>query len=151
VTVAGETDPAANSATHVEGGHTGHTGVSEPGAVTVTGNPTVAELAALTAAVAAVTTDRRAGPGPAATGGTTAAGGGRAAGGPDTTDATVGDADTPNSRERVTHERRCPVCREHYDSTRSLNAPTAVQTGSASRVCVDPDSGRVYVHAAPPR
>ena len=126
------------------------------GPVRVTGNPTARELAAVTAAVAAT---RRA-PAVADVSGestdTTASGPGGDPGRPTATDAdpeeTAADAN-PDSRERVTHERRCPVCRKQYDSTRRLDGATTLRTTGrgASTVCVDPGSKRVYVHSPPPR
>lgn len=141
-------DAAANP--HREAGPAGWSGV------TVTGNPTARELTAVLAAVRAA---RRRRP-------TTAPdtprerADGAASGsdsGPGPADAAEADTDraeeASDSPERVAHERRCPVCRERYDSARPLEGPTSLRTAErgASTVCVDPGSRRVYVHSPPPR
>lgn len=118
--------------------------------VTVDGNPTRREL---TVVLAAVDTARRR---PVASEPGESAGG---AGGPDGVD-TAGVGTDPagmgtgsTSRERVAHERRCPVCRERYDSRRPLDGTASVRTTGrgVSTVCVDPESRLVYVHSPAPR
>lgn len=125
--------------------------------MTVTGKPTARELTALLAAVHAVC--RRRFPTAASSpGGPT----GNAAPGRDSRPGSAGPpdggtdrtgAESTDSRERIAHERRCPVCRERYDSTQPLDGATSVRTAErgASTVCVDPGSNRVYVHSPPPR
>ncbi|MFT4880989.1 MAG: hypothetical protein ACI9CA_001192 [Natronomonas sp.] len=124
--------------------------------VTVDGNPTARELTVVLAAVDAVSSER---PVTDGLGGPTDDGGSGREGGQRDTAAAGADTDPdaldtgPNSRERVAHERRCPVCRERYDSRRPLDGATSVRTTGrgASTVCVDPESRRVYVHSPPLR
>jgi hypothetical protein len=124
--------------------------------VTVAGNPTTRELAAVLAAVDAARRHRLVANSPGESTGGTAPGKEAGSGGVDAAGAGAGrtaeDAGA-NSRERVAHERRCPVCRERYDSARPLEGATSVRTAErgASTVCVDPGSKRVYVHSPPPR
>ena len=130
------------------------------GGVTVTGNPTAQELTAVLAAVQATRRPPAAASGSGGPTGAAAPGGGGGCGSADAVDAAdTADAGTAredgerDSRERVAHERRCPVCRERYDSARPLEGATSVRTAKrgASTVCVDPGSKRVYVHSPPPR
>jgi len=123
--------------------------------VTVDGNPTARELTAVLAAVDATRRFPVTGDGAGEPPDGTAPG---AEGGPGTANAADDGADAAadansDSRERVAHERRCPVCRERYDSTTRLDGPTSLRTAErgASTVCVDPGSKRVYVHSPPPR
>jgi hypothetical protein len=123
--------------------------------VTVAGNPTTQELTAVLVAVQAAQRSPAVASGSNEATGTAApgreAGSGSADAAGDGTDR-VG-VKRPDSRERVAHERRCPVCRERYDSTRPLDGATSVRTAKrgASTVCVDPGSKRVYVHSPPLR
>jgi hypothetical protein len=124
--------------------------------LTVTGNPTPRELTAVLVAVQAAQRSPAVASGSDEATGTAAPGGGDsgssdAAGAADAgTDRTE---EISNSRERVAHERRCPVCRERYNSARPLEGATSVRTTKrgASTVCVDPGSKRVYVHSPPLR
>ncbi len=124
--------------------------------VTVDGNPTARELTVVLAAVDAARSERPVADG---LGGSTGNGGPAGEGGQRDMAAAGADTDPvapdtgPNSRERVAHERRCPVCRERYDSRRPLDGATSVRTAEqgASTVCVDPRSRRVYVHSPPLR
>ena len=131
------------------------TGAAGRAGVTVDGNPTARELTAVLAAVDAARRFPATGGGADEPTGSAATG---SEGGPGTADAAdgggePGDGGSSNSRERVAHERRCPVCRERYDSTRPLEGATSVRTAErgASTVCVDPGSERAYVHSPPPR
>jgi hypothetical protein len=124
--------------------------------VTVAGNPTTQELAAVLAAVDAACRHRLVADSPGEPAGGTAPGNEAGSGSVDGAGAGAGRATEDagaNSRERVAHERRCPVCRERYDSARPLEGATSVRTAErgASTVCVDPGSKRVYVHSPPPR
>lgn len=159
--MAGDAHPTAdNNATPAGRGR----GPAEdgPGTMSVRGNPTAQELAAVTAAVAAARQVPSAGGGgsPGESAAATVLGDDGDPGrvnAADTGASRAGDAGSNSrkraARERVAHERRCPVCRERYDSTRPLDGATSVRTTpqGASTVCVDPGSERVYVHSPPPR
>ena len=159
MSMAGDAHPAADDTAPSAERERG-SGEDGPGPVRVTGNPTPRELVAVTAAVAAARRAPAVASGPDEPTDTAAPG---ADGEPDRPDGadgrteggatqTTADA-TPDSRERLAHERRCPVCRERYDSARPLEGPTSVRTAAqgASTVCVDPGSERAYVHSPPPR
>lgn len=123
--------------------------------VTVAGNPTTRELAAVLAAVDAARRHRLVGHSQGTSTGGTAPDNQAGSGRVDAADAGTDreGVERPDSRERVAHERRCPVCRERYDSARPLEGATSVRTAErgASTVCVDPGSKRVYVHSPPLR
>ncbi|MEF8887094.1 MAG: hypothetical protein V5A30_04745 [Haloarculaceae archaeon] len=127
---------------------------AEQDGLTVTGNPTPRELTVVLAAVQAVGRSPTAAGSSGGPTGTAAPGGEADSGSTDAADDGTGrvDVERPDSRERIAHERRCPVCRERYDSTRPLDGATSVRTAKrgASTVCVDPGSKRVYVHSPPP-
>ena len=156
--MAGDAHPTADD-TAASPGRERQTGEEDSGTMQVTGNPTARELAAVTAAVTAarrVPSDAGASDGDAGDADSradaSAPGTDVAAAGVDGEPPRTG-ADGADSRERVAHERRCPVCRERYDSTRRLDGPTSLRTSDrgASAVCIDPGTTQVYVHSPPPR
>lgn len=155
MSMAGDAHPTAED-TAPSSGRGRRTREEGPDAVRVTGNPTERELVVVAAAVAVARRGPAVAGGPGGSTGTAAPGAdgepGRPAGADGGAERTAADA-APDSRERVAHERRCPVCRERYDSTRSLVGPTSVRTATrgASTVCVDPGSKRAYVHSPSPR
>lgn len=158
MTVAGDTHPTTDEPV-TPAGRERRALADETGTMSVGGNPTARELAAVTAAVTAarrVPSDAGAGDGEAGAvdshADANAPGTDVDAAGVDGEPPGTG-VDGPDSRERVAHERRCPVCRERYDSTRQLDGPTSLRTAKrgASTVCIDPGTTQLYVHSPPPR
>jgi hypothetical protein len=55
--------------------------------------------------------------------------------------------DRESTRERLEHQRVCPICNQRYDSKYALNNQRRIFTAEESVICFDRDNDAVYQHS----